>query len=54
MTPLGEAVEFTKAVVRPGAPAELWAGIATGHCGGALELGYVARLAALRHRIGIQ
>ena len=54
MTPLGEAVEFTKGVARPGALAELWAVIATRHCGGALEPGHVARLAALRRRIGIQ
>ncbi len=54
MALLGEAVELTKAAARPGAPAELWAVTATQHCGGALEPGYVSRLAALRCRIGIQ
>jgi hypothetical protein len=54
MTQLGEGVELTKAAARPGALAELWAVIATGHCGGARELGYAARLATLRRRIGIQ
>ena len=54
MTLLEEAVELTKAAARPSTPAELWAVVATGHCGRALEPGYVARLAALRRRIGIQ